>query len=37
MKVDLLSASQCILGESPMWHAERKCCYWVDIEKGHSV
>jgi len=34
MKVDLLSASQCILGESAMWHSERKCCYWVDIEKG---
>ena len=34
MKVDLLSASHCILGESPMWHAERKCCYWVDIERG---
>ncbi|HSN08628.1 MAG TPA: SMP-30/gluconolactonase/LRE family protein [Hanamia sp.] len=34
MKVDLLFASQCILGESPLWHAERKCCYWVDIERG---
>lgn len=34
MKVDLLSASQCILGESPLWHAKRKCCYWVDIEGG---
>jgi sugar lactone lactonase YvrE len=34
MKVDSLFASQCILGESPLWHAERKCCYWVDIERG---
>jgi sugar lactone lactonase YvrE len=34
MKVDLLCASQCILGESPMWHARRRCCYWVDIERG---
>src|SRR5690242_2766718 len=34
MKVDLLYASQCILGESPMWHERRKCCYWVDIERG---
>jgi sugar lactone lactonase YvrE len=34
MKVDLLFASQCVLGESPMWHALRKCCYWVDIERG---
>jgi len=34
MKVETLFASQCILGESPLWHAERKCCYWVDIERG---
>ena len=34
MKVDSLFASKCILGESPLWHAERKCCYWVDIERG---
>jgi sugar lactone lactonase YvrE len=33
-KADLLYASQCILGESPLWHAERKCCFWVDIENG---
>ena len=34
MKAETLYASQCILGESPMWHAERKCCYWADIENG---
>jgi len=34
MEVETLFASQCILGESPLWHAERKCCYWVDIERG---
>ena len=34
MKATGLYPSQCILGESPLWHAERKCCYWVDIEKG---
>ncbi len=34
MKVRSLFASQCILGESPLWHSERKCCYWVDIERG---
>ncbi len=34
MKVKTLFPSQCILGESPLWHAERKCCYWVDIERG---
>jgi sugar lactone lactonase YvrE len=33
-KADLLYASQCILGESPLWHAERKSCFWVDIENG---
>ena len=33
-KADLLCASQCILGESPLWHPERKCCFWVDIENG---
>lgn len=34
MKASELYPSQCILGEGPMWHAERKCCFWVDIEKG---
>lgn len=34
MKVEILHASQCILGESPLWHPERKCCFWVDIENG---
>lgn len=33
-KADLLYASQSILGESPLWHAERKSCFWVDIENG---
>ena len=33
-KADLLYPSQCILAESPLWHAERKCCFWVDIENG---
>lgn len=33
-KADVLYASQCILGESPLWHAARKCCFWVDIENG---
>lgn len=34
MKASVLYPSQCILGEGPMWHPERKCCFWVDIEKG---
>ena len=33
-KADVLYASQCILGESPLWHAERKSCFWADIENG---
>jgi hypothetical protein len=32
MKAELLYASQCILGESPLWHPERKCCCWVEFE-----
>ena len=34
MKAEVLYSSQCILGESPLWHAERKSCFWVDIENG---
>lgn len=34
IKAEVLYASQCILGESPLWHAERKCCFWTDIENG---
>lgn len=34
MKAEVLYSSQCILGEGPIWHAQRKCCFWVDIEKG---
>ncbi|WP_411274905.1 SMP-30/gluconolactonase/LRE family protein [Daejeonella sp.] len=34
MKAEVLYRSQCILGEGPIWHAERKSCFWVDIEKG---
>jgi sugar lactone lactonase YvrE len=33
-KADVLYASQCFLGESPLWHSERKSCFWVDIENG---
>ncbi len=34
MIAEVLYASQCTLGEGPLWHAERKCCFWVDIENG---
>jgi sugar lactone lactonase YvrE len=34
MEVINLYQSQCILGESPYWHAKRKSFFWVDIEKG---
>ena len=33
-KAEVIYESQCILGESPMWHASRKSCFWVDIENG---
>jgi sugar lactone lactonase YvrE len=32
MNASLLYPSQCYLGEGPYWHAERKSCFWVDIE-----
>jgi sugar lactone lactonase YvrE len=34
MVISVLCKCECILGESPLWHAERKCCFWVDIENG---
>ncbi len=34
MKATLLYPSQCYLGEGPLWHAERKSCFWVNIEDG---
>ncbi len=32
MTATSLYPSQCYLGEGPLWHAERKSCFWVDIE-----
>ncbi len=32
MTASVLFPSQCYLGEGPFWHAERKSCFWVDIE-----
>ena len=34
MTIEILYPSQCILGESPLWHSERNSCFWVDIEQG---
>jgi len=34
MKLSTLYSSQCYLGESPVWHAARGTCLWVDIENG---
>ncbi len=34
MKATLLYSSQCYLGEGPLWHAQSKSCFWVDIENG---
>jgi sugar lactone lactonase YvrE len=33
LKATVLYGSRCYLGESPYWHAERKSCFWVDIEE----
>jgi sugar lactone lactonase YvrE len=33
MQAEVLYPAQCFLGEGPMWHAERKSCFWVDIEE----
>lgn len=33
LKATVLYASRCYLGEGPYWHAERKSCFWVDIEE----
>ncbi len=32
MEAFLLYPSRCILGEGPLWHPEKKSCFWVDIE-----
>jgi sugar lactone lactonase YvrE len=34
MKAKVLYPAQCLLGEGPLWHAERNSCFWVDIERG---
>ncbi|OYZ33232.1 MAG: hypothetical protein B7X86_02635 [Sphingobacteriales bacterium 17-39-43] len=34
MKAQILYPAQCLLGEGPLWHAERNSCFWVDIESG---
>jgi sugar lactone lactonase YvrE len=34
MKVEILYPAQSLLGEGPLWHAERNSCFWVDIERG---
>jgi sugar lactone lactonase YvrE len=32
MEVSVLYKTNCLLGEGPFWHAERKSFFWVDIE-----
>lgn len=35
MKATVLYPSRCLLGEGPLWHAERHSCFWIDIERGN--
>ena len=35
MQASLFIKTDCTLGEAPMWHAERKSIWWVDINEGH--
>lgn len=34
MEIKTLYAAQCVLGESPYWHAGRESYFWVDIGQG---
>lgn len=34
MNISTLFPSQCILGESPLWHRESQSCFWVDIHQS---
>lgn len=34
-EVEHLVASQCKLGEGPVWHPGEQALYWLDIEQGH--
>ena len=32
--VNVLVDSSCLLGESPLWHPDERCLYWLDILAG---
>lgn len=34
MEASTFYPSQCVLAEGPLWHKNRKSCFWVDIERG---
>jgi len=34
MNISTLFPSQCVLGESPLWHRESQSCFWVDIHQS---
>ena len=34
MRVELVADTRCIVGESPVWHPDEACVYWVDIMLG---
>lgn len=34
MTVELVADACCLVGESPVWHPDEACVYWVDILRG---
>ena len=34
MQIELVAETRCLVGESPVWHADEACVYWVDIVLG---
>lgn len=34
MRIELVADCRCMVGESPLWHPDEKCVYWLDIPTG---
>lgn len=37
LTVELVADARCLIGESPVWHADEACVYWVDIVRGRLL